>query len=65
MDENPWTEFRIFIGIGILMWIAWFITGGPSRYEHNKPYVERPIGPGDVKPLEGPSYVPDYLISPN
>lgn len=56
--DNPWAEFRIFIGIGILMWIAWFITGGPKRYDENRPYVERPNEPKIIEPINGPGYLP-------
>lgn len=56
--DNPWAEFRVFIGIGILMWIAWFITGGPKRYDENKPYVEQPNEPKIIEPVSGPGYFP-------
>ncbi len=56
--DNPWSEFRIFIGIGILLWIAWFLTGGVARYDATKPYVERPSEPGEVVPIEGPGFLP-------
>lgn len=55
MEGNPWSEFRIFIGIVILLWIAWFITGGPERYDKSKPYIEPPKGPGTVTPT-GPGF---------
>jgi hypothetical protein len=57
MEGNPWSEFRIFIGIGILLWIAWFLTGGVQRYDETKPYVEKPNEPGIIQPVEGPGYL--------
>lgn len=56
--DDAWKEFRIFIGIAILLWIAWFVTGGPSRYDETKPYVERPAEPGTINPSSGASYIP-------
>jgi len=56
MKENPWSEFRVFIGIIILLWIAWFITGGPERYDESKPYVQEPNGPGNIQPI-GPAFL--------
>ena len=60
MNDNPWAEFRIFIGICILLWIAWFLTGGVERYDKTKPYVEAPNGPGEIVPVGGPSYIPQF-----
>lgn len=52
---DAWKEFRFFIGIAILLWIVWFITGGTSRYEA-KPYVERPQAPGEIEKKSGKLY---------
>lgn len=41
-------EFRWFIYAFIGLWILWFITGGPTRYENrSRPLLEQPA------PLEG------------
>ena len=54
MEGNPWSEFRIFIGIAIVLWIAWFLTGGPARYDQTKPFLEMPSEPGEIRPI-GPN----------
>ena len=39
-----------FIFILILLWIAWFLAGGPSKPDKDKPYIHpaQPIGTGDT-----------------
>ncbi len=43
-------ELMGFILILILLWIIWFFTGGPSRSDKDKPYVNpaAPISTGDT-----------------
>lgn len=54
MEE--WKEFRWFLGIIIILWMAWFLTGGASRYEADKPYVQKPEKPGDAIVPIGPNW---------
>ncbi len=37
-----------FIGIIVVLWLAWFFTGGPAKYEREQagPYIE-PLTPGN------------------
>lgn len=53
MEE--WKDFRWFVGIIVLLWVAWFITGGTSRYDAKKPYVDAPKTPGDSISPVGPN----------
>lgn len=42
-----WVIFKVFVGFWLL-WILWYITGGPLRDDKTKPY----IGPGKGGQLE-------------
>lgn len=51
---EEWKEFRIFIGVIIILWMAWFFTGGVQRYEEDKPFIKRPNTPGSLE-VYGPN----------
>lgn len=49
------TFFKIFVGFWII-WIIWYMTGGPLRDEKTKPFIGptttgglKTFGPGDIK----------------
>lgn len=49
------TFLKIFVGFWVI-WMIWYITGGPLRDDKTRPYVMvdgsgnfQRIGPGDVK----------------
>lgn len=52
---EAWKEFRWFLMIVVLLWVVWFMSGGVSRYEEDKPYAERPTTPGEIQKT-GPNY---------
>ncbi len=45
-----WNHLKWIIFILIVLWFVWFFTGGPERYEKNKPFIEPadPISTGEV-----------------
>lgn len=47
--KNKMDLLKWFIGIMILLWLVWFFTGGPARYEreHSGPYI-KPAAPLDT-----------------
>jgi hypothetical protein len=48
-------ELKFFILFLIVLWIIWFFTGGPSRADDQKPFIEPPVdlGAGEIYgPLE-------------
>ena len=46
------SELKWFILLFVLMWMAWYYTGGPERAaDKYNPFVEQPLAPGDDKDI--------------
>lgn len=45
-----------FIGFVIVLWLAWFFTGGPAKYEREQagPYIKPPAIDGTTPPYKDP-----------
>ncbi len=50
MQELKWLIFII-----IVLWVVWFLTGGPSRSSQQGPFVSPIVSPTQEVPTYGPT----------
>ncbi len=56
--KDAMQEFLWFLGLIAALWLAWFFTGGPAKYEakhRNDPFIEPSTNVGEPGDTYGPS----------
>jgi hypothetical protein len=52
-DGSTGNDMMWFLGIVLIVWVIWFVTGGPGRYDKTKPFL-KPPSPIDTGETYGP-----------
>ncbi|MBI3631858.1 MAG: hypothetical protein HY225_00200 [Candidatus Vogelbacteria bacterium] len=45
---NPVTDLKILIAVVSFLWIVWYVTGGPAKYDVSQKVLLKPLWPLDV-----------------